>query len=153
LSEKPFYIVNVEGVVYHQGRYLMIQRGADEAQDPLALAMPGGKVEGEGNLQDALEETVRREISEETGVEICQEVYYLESKTFVSSQNEPVVDIVFLCRWQSGEPRIIDPHEVESVSWMTAEEIYAHPNAAQWTIQSIRKAEAFLAASQQGEED
>jgi 8-oxo-dGTP diphosphatase len=152
-SGKPMYIINVEGVVYHEGRYLMIQRGAEEKQDPLALAMPGGKVEGHGILDGALEDTLRREIMEETGVEICDEIHYLESKSFLSSQGEPVVDVVFLCRYQSGEPRINDPHEVEALTWMSAKEIYAHPRAEAWTHQSIRKAEAFLKSiNQRGEE-
>jgi 8-oxo-dGTP diphosphatase len=138
------YIVNVEGIVWHQGRYLMITRGAEETQDPLALSMPGGKVEVQGNLQDVLEETIRREIQEETGIEIGAEFHYLESKSFVMNSGSLVVDIVFLCSYKSGELRISDPHEVEDIQWMTAEEIFEHPGAAQWTCQSIRKAETFI---------
>lgn len=146
-SEKKTYVVNVEGVVFHEGRYLMIVRGAQETQDPLALALAGGKVEleiGSESLDEVLEETVRREILEETGIEIEKEVLYLESKAFRMNSGHPVIDIVLLCRYKGGQPRIADPREVEQIEWLTAQEIYDHPRAAAWTCQSIRKAEALI---------
>jgi 8-oxo-dGTP diphosphatase len=147
-SDKKTYVINVEGVIYNEGRYLMIVRGAQETQDPLALAMPGGKVEVDGNLQDVLEETVRREILEETGIEICDEVHYLESKSFIMNSGHPVIDVVLLCKYKAGTPLITDRHEVEDIQWLTAEEIFANPKAQQWTCQSIRKAEKFLNGNQ-----
>ena len=139
--ESIWYIVNVEGVIVKQGRYLMVVRGEQESHAPGVLTFPGGKVEGAGNADDVLEETLRREIREEVGIEVHDDMAYLESKAFVAADGEPVVDVVFLCRYRSGEPTVGDPGEVAAVRWMTAEEILAYPKTPPWTRQSIELAE------------
>jgi 8-oxo-dGTP diphosphatase len=73
-----------------------------------------------------LEETARREAREETGIDLDDEIIYLESKSFVAGNVQPVVDIVFLARYRSGAPPPA-----------TAAEIAAHPGAASWTLDSI----------------
>lgn len=94
------YIVNVEGAIVKDGRYLMVVRGEEEYA-PGGLNFPGGKVEGAGNIDDILEETLRREIAEEVDLEVHDEMAYVRSSAFVA-EGEPVVDVVFLCRWKSG---------------------------------------------------
>ncbi len=137
-----WYIVNVEGVVVRStdGRYLMITRGAGESYLPGVLTLPGGKVEDAGSADAILEETLRREIREEVSVEVCDEMVYVESKSFVA-EGDPVVDVVFLCRYHSGEAGVGDPDEVAAVHWMTADEIIQHPKTPLWTRQSIKLAE------------
>ena len=74
------FVVNVEGAVEKEGRYLMIVRGADVAHAPGALSFPGGKVEAADGPDDALESTLRREIREEVGVEVEDDMRYVESR-------------------------------------------------------------------------
>ena len=133
------YIVNVEGAVAKDGCYLMIVRGEEEYA-PGGLSFPGGKVEGITRADDVLEQTLRREIAEETGLEVCDEMAYLRSSAFVA-EGIPVVDIVFLCRWKSGEAQAADPGEIAAVRWMTAEKAIAHPDTAPWTRLSLELAE------------
>ena len=144
ITENPpiWYIVNVEGVVYspNDNRYLMIVRSAGEEYLPGALSFPGGKVEGAHFVQDVLEVTVRREILEEGGVEVYDDIAYVESHSFVVD-GEPCVDVVFLCRYKDGEACPGDPEEVESVIWMSYEEILEHDKAPEWTKESIKLAE------------
>ena len=137
-----WYIVNVEGVVVRStdGRYLMVVRSAGESYLPGVLTFPGGKVEDAGSEDNILEETLRREIREEVGVEVHDEIVYVESKSFVA-EGDPVVDVVFLCRHHSGEAVVGDPDEVDAVHWMTAEGIIRHPKTPPWTRQSIELAE------------
>ncbi len=140
--EAIWYIVNIEGIVVRpaDGRYLMVVRGAGESYMSGALSFPGGKVEGVKNEDNVLEETLRREIREETGVEVADEMVYVESHSFVA-EGDPVVDVVFLCRYQSGEATAADPDEVAAVRWMTAQEILDRPQTPPWTRQSIELAE------------
>jgi 8-oxo-dGTP diphosphatase len=135
------YIVNVEAAIYREDKYLMIVRGSEEAQSPGELGLPGGKVDIVGSLDSILEETLQREVREEVSIEIEPGLRYVESKTYLMDTGYPVVDIVFLCRFRSGEPQIRDPHEVESIHWMTAQEILEQAEATEWTRQSIRQAE------------
>lgn len=133
------FIVNVEAAVVRDGRYLMVIRSEREAHAAGTLSFPGGKVEDDGPLDDVLETTARREVIEETGIHLADEMVYVESKSF--SASAPVVDVVLLCRYETGEIRPGDPDEVAGVEWLTAEEILAHPKTPPWTAQSIRRAE------------
>jgi 8-oxo-dGTP diphosphatase len=133
------YIVNVEGAIVKDGRYLLIVRGEEEYA-PGGLSLPGGKVEGASTCDQILEETLRREIDEEVGLEVSSEMVYLRSSAFVAV-GYPVVDVVFLCRHKEGIARAADPGEVAAVHWMTVGEAIAHPETAPWTRESLVQAE------------
>jgi 8-oxo-dGTP pyrophosphatase MutT (NUDIX family) len=133
------YIVNVEGAIVKDGQYLMIVRGEEEYA-PGGLNFPGGKVEGAGSANDILEETLRREISEEVGLEVHAGMAYVRSSAFVA-EGDPVVDVVFLCRYKAGTAVAADPGEVAAVRWMTAAEAIAHPETPPWTRLALELAE------------
>ncbi|MFN2228094.1 MAG: NUDIX hydrolase [Anaerolineae bacterium] len=133
------YIVNVEGAVVKDGQYLMVVRSEQEYA-PGGLNFPGGKVEGVSSLDDVLEETLRREIAEEVGLEVHDEMAYLRSSAFVA-EGDPVVDVVFLCRHKAGAAFVADPAEVAAVRWMTAAEVIDHPEIPPWTKLSLELAE------------
>lgn len=134
------YIVNVEVIICREGQYLTVIRSEQESHAPGALSFPGGKVEDAGVTQDILEETARREAEEEVGVAVS-ELAYVESKSFRADDGNEVIDIVFLAKYLSGEPTPGDPSEVESLTWLTAEEIRHHPKSPDWTRDSITRAE------------
>ncbi|MFN2292475.1 MAG: NUDIX hydrolase [Anaerolineae bacterium] len=133
------YIVNVEAAIARDGRYLMIVRSEEEFA-PGGLNFPGGKVEGREGTDDVLEDTLRREIAEEVGLEVDDEMAYLRSSAFLA-EGDPVVDVVFLCRWESGIAVAADPAEVAAVRWLTADEAIAHPETPPWTRLSLKLAE------------
>ena len=136
-----FYIVNVEAAVVKDGKYLMIVRSAQETHAPGTLTFPGGKVENVRQQDDVLEKTLQREVMEETGITIKPEVHYVESQAFEVDDKDPVVDMVFLCRYQSGEASVNDPAEVDRVLWLTYQEILDHPKSPSWTCASIENVE------------
>ncbi len=136
-----WYIVNVEGAILQDGKYLTIIRGLEETHAPGILALPGGKVENAGNSERALEETLHREIAEEVGIQVWDGMAYVESSAFIADDGDPVIDIVFLCRYQSGTPHTASPAEVADVRWMTLQQILAHPKTSPWTRRSVEAAE------------
>jgi 8-oxo-dGTP pyrophosphatase MutT (NUDIX family) len=133
------YVVNVEGAVVKGDRYLMVVRGEEEYA-PGGLNLPGGKVEDAGTGDAILEESLRREILEEVALAVHDEMVYVRSSAFVA-EGDPVVDVVFLCRWKSGEAIAADPVEVAAVRWMTVSEAITHPETPLWTRLSLRLAE------------
>lgn len=135
--------VNVEGAIYKGHKWLMIERSKEESHATGTLAMPGGTLEAYVNVQNALEETLNREIMEETGIEIENEMRYVESKTFTSDNNQKVLDVVFLCKYKGGEA-MVKSDEVAAVSWLTTEEIIKNPKTPEWIKQSIRIADEML---------
>jgi 8-oxo-dGTP diphosphatase len=136
-----WYIVNVEGAVVRDGRYLMVVRGEQESHAPGVLSLPGGKVENADGTENVLEGTLRREIEEEVGIQIWPDMAYVESKAFVADDGEPVIDVVFVCRYKSGRAVAADPGEVAAIRWMTARQVLEHPKAPPWTRQSVELAE------------
>ncbi len=116
------FIVNVEGAIYKEGKWLIVKRSDKENHAPGALALVGGKVDLEGNSTDILERTLIREVEEEVGV-IVSNLIYVNSSSFIADSGVPVVDIVFLCSYEFGEPYAKDPDEVARVDWMSTQEI------------------------------
>ncbi|MQC19081.1 MAG: NUDIX domain-containing protein [Chloroflexi bacterium] len=144
----PTYVVNVGAFVWRDGRYLMMVRGAGEEIAPGALTQPGGKIEIAGRAQDVIEATLAREIREEVGVEVADAVY-VESHTFdgtFGGRVIPVLDLVFLCRYASGEPCAEDPDEVAGIEWLTPEELQTDSRVQPWTAESLRRVEAVRRA-------
>jgi 8-oxo-dGTP pyrophosphatase MutT (NUDIX family) len=135
------YIVNVEGVILKEGKYLMIVRGEDEEQAPGTLATVGGKVEEPGTSEAVLEETLRREIREEVGIEVFPRMLYLGSGTFVTDDGEPVTNVIFLCGYKSGVPTSRSSGEVGDIQWMTKDEIFSYPDVPAWTLRAVELAE------------
>jgi len=136
-----WYKVIVEGIVTRGDSYLVVERSQTENHIPGMLVFPGGKVEDAGVCADILEDTLRREILEETGVTIRSEIRYFKSEAFVFHDGEPAVDILFLCEYASGDTTVTDPEEVAGVHWMTAAEILAHPKSPPWMRLTLEQAE------------
>jgi 8-oxo-dGTP diphosphatase len=140
------YIVNVEAAIVRGEQYLLIVRGASESHAPGMLSLPGGKVEHAGNTVAVLEDTLRREVREEVGVEVEDALAYLESTAFVADDGEPVINVVFLCRYRAGDAHPAASEEVAQVVWMTAAELLADPRTPPWTRRSVEKAEQHRAS-------
>ncbi|MEC5426089.1 NUDIX domain-containing protein [Virgibacillus sp. C22-A2] len=135
------FIVNVEGAIFRKDKWLIIERSKKEEHAGGLLSLVGGKVDQEGNSSDILERTVKREIYEEVDVMVKDQLTYVHSTSFVADSGENVIDIVFLCEYESGNAMPKSPDEVEAVSWMTARQVYEHPNAPDYLKESIKRAE------------
>jgi ADP-ribose pyrophosphatase YjhB (NUDIX family) len=138
---KLLHIVNIEGAIAKDNKYLIIQRGLKEEHAAGKMSLVGGKVEFESDENEIIEQTLKREIQEEVGVEVENEIRYVFSQGFVSDRNDTVVDIIFFCTYKSGEPTILNKDEVESISWMTCEEIIHHPSTPLYLKEQIERIE------------
>jgi len=138
------YIVAVQGIVYHDGRYLMIVRSEMDENAPGTLTFPAGKVEGVVDLDDVLELALVREVREETGIEIAPNPRYLRSHEFRADNGQSIILVDYLCRYAGGHAVIGDPAEVSDVRWMTPSEILSSPKAPPWTRAALQTAEAVV---------
>lgn len=137
------YIVNVEAAIYENDKWLIIKRSEEEEHAPGLLSMIGGKVEIKTPEANVLEETLNREIMEEVGIQVSNEMHYLESKSFISDKGQVVIDIVFLCKYETGEAKCKSIHEVSEIYWMSSSDILENESAPIWLKESIKKAEKF----------
>lgn len=134
------FIVNVEAAIYKKEKWLIVRRSDKEEHAAGELALVGGKVDDEGTSTDILERTLIREVEEEVGVTVS-DLAYVNSSSFVTDSGVSVIDIVFLCSYEEGEPYAKDPDEVASVSWMTTEEIVSNNEIPSFLKENIQLAE------------
>lgn len=119
-DKAKFDIVLVTGVVEKNGKFLIAQRSFEEVQAPGRWSLPGGKVEVKGQDLDVLEKALRKEIKEEVGVTIEKKLTYVRSGSFIRIDGAPVVDILFLCKWKSGQARPLE--DSVKVAWIKIED-------------------------------
>lgn len=139
---RPAFVVNVEVFLHRDGRWLLIKRSDQEAHAPGLLSGVGGKVEADCDGDGVLEETARREVEEEVGVDLAGvELTYVESAAFVTDDGDPVVNVVFSGAIPTHvEAVAASSHEVAGLMWLTVGEAEADPNCKPWTRRSLRRA-------------
>ena len=108
-------MVGVGALIFHRGRILMAQRG----KEPLKgwWSLPGGALE----IGESLDSAVRREVREETGLEIeplrVFEIFERIMRDSAGNTEYHYVLVDFLCLVRSGELRSgADAAEAEWVS-------------------------------------
>jgi ADP-ribose pyrophosphatase YjhB (NUDIX family) len=109
MAATPKHSVSVAGIVVRDdGRVLVIKR-----DDNGHWEAPGGVLE----LDESFEAGVRREVLEETGLEVT-----VERLTGVyKNLTHGIVALVYRCRPVGGEPRATE--EAREIRWMTEEEV------------------------------
>lgn len=143
LGGKSLFIVNVEGAIYKNKKWLLIRRSEKEEHAGGSLSLVGGKVEYEGNSSDILERTLIREIAEEVGI-VASNPRYVNSSSFVTESGLHVVDIVFLCDQESGEAYAKSPDEVDSVCWMSTQQILNNAELPSYLKENIKLATSMV---------
>lgn len=111
--------VGVKALIERDGAYLFLRRSADFKSGPQDWDIPGGRIESNEPLVDAL----RREVIEETGLSLDGIDTLLSAQDiFVSSKDLHVVRLTYLAS-ASGEVAISDEHSEHA--WMTKRQILA----------------------------
>lgn len=97
-------------LIEHKGAFLLIKRSSNETNFPSLWAFPGGKVEVGETVVDAL----KREIDEETGLEISEEFILLDTYCFGRSTG-----LAFLVRGRSDK---VAPSGFKQYKWVRTRE-------------------------------
>ncbi|MFZ5445807.1 MAG: nucleotide triphosphate diphosphatase NUDT15 [Myxococcota bacterium] len=102
--------VGIGVLVLKDGKLLLgRRRGAHGAGE---YASPGGHLEH----LEAFEACIRREVREETGLEIGPP-RFLRVLNFTAWAPKHYVDLSFVADWVSGEPEVREPDKVERWDW------------------------------------
>jgi len=139
-SEKKKYSVIVNGVVVKKGKILLAQRSDKERHVPGRWSPPGGKLEETGTVWHALEKTIKKEVFEETGIEIEDEMHLLINNTFNHEEdNLLVISNVFLCKYKDGKARPLE--DTVAVKWISENEIhnyeFTHANVKNYIVKAF----------------
>ena len=125
MADTPKHSVSVAGIVVDSDNRVLVIRRDDNGR----WEAPGGVLE----LDESFEDGVRREVREETGLQVD-----VEQLTGVyKNLSRGIVALVFRCRPVAGEVHPTD--EAQDVRWMTRDQV----EAAMTPAFAIRVLDAF----------
>ncbi len=133
------FIVNVEVVIIHKDKWLLVRRSSSESHAAGLLSLVGGKVDVDDSKNNTLEYAALREINEEIGVKLDRKLIYVHSSQFVSERGNNVLDVVFSLVL-SERPKIKPSEEIAQYLWLNYGEITKKEDLPQWVKNSIEKA-------------
>jgi 8-oxo-dGTP pyrophosphatase MutT (NUDIX family) len=140
-------------LLHRDGSWLLSVRSPSAAYAPGRLGLIGGHVEVEAPAPDVLEATARRELAEETGLDLTTvPLTYLESEFFITDGGERQVTVTFVAAAPAGvAASIAAPDELSEVGWWTREQAAADPRCPDWLPGLLRRAGGRLRSSSIGE--
>lgn len=105
--------VGIAVFVFKDGKFLMAQRHG--AHGPGTWSVPGGHLE----FGESFEETARREVKEETGLEITNIRFGAVTNDHFKSDQKHYVTIWMLSDWSAGTEEITEPDKCLAQQWHT----------------------------------
>ncbi len=136
-QDKLFYFVaNV--IIYRKSddRCLILKRDEREKVHPGKYAVPGGKLEWKDldissptrmngdviDFENALEDLLKREAIEESGLEIYDDLRYINSVGFIRPDETPVIMTKFVASYKSGEV-VLEKGGFTDFAWVNEQEV------------------------------
>lgn len=115
-SEEKRPRIRAAVAVLHEGRLLLVQHTKAERSYWL---LPGGGLDWGESLQEA----ARREVLEETGIEVAPRELLFVSETLAPDRSKHVVHMVFAATYQRGEPFVPSETRITDVRWVPLQEV------------------------------
>jgi 8-oxo-dGTP diphosphatase len=132
----PTHVVAVFAFVEKNGKILLAKRSKDDPQVGGQWSFPGGKVElDEG--ENILLKTLKKEIREEVGIVIEDDIRLISDDGFYRVSGHHVVGLTFLCRWKSGVAKPLEDHD--EVRWFSCRELKEYADFPDYLRKRIDK--------------
>lgn len=129
IKDKELHRIASTAIIHKDGKCLILKRSPDKKAFPGKWTVAGGGLEVDDYINtpkatpDAwyfvLTDSLRREIKEETGLEVGK-LKYLLDLAFIRPDGIPVITLSYYCNWQSGEVNLNE--ENVDYKWVTYEE-------------------------------
>lgn len=128
--DKNLHEVAITAIIVRGGKYLITRRSQSKKRFPGMWTVPGGKLETSDYLElkkdtehywyNVLERTLKREVKEETGIDI-KNIDYLTSLATVHKDGAPSLVISCIADYVEGEVRLQEG-ETDQFAWVTSDE-------------------------------
>lgn len=96
-----------------EGKVFLAKRGRDARNESGKWEFPGGSVE----FNETLEQALVREVMEEYGVEIEVQELLDVVDHILPAEKQHWVSPTFICKVKNGTPVIREPHKCEAIGW------------------------------------
>lgn len=157
MEEKKLFKVVITAIVVKEGKYLVLQRAAWEKKFPSRWTVPGGKLSTEDYIHEpkdtpdywynVLEKTLRREVKQESGLEI-KNIRYVTSLADAREGQDPSLVISCLADYASGDIKMDD--SMTDSKWVSLEEAKSI-DLIEGIYEELEMAEAVLKGKEIGE--
>jgi len=110
--------IGVGAAIIRDGKLLIQKRSQNARTEKGKWEIPGGGIE----YGETQEQALKREVKEETCLEI-ELIELLNVSDHISRKdNQHWIAAVYVCKILSGEPQISEPHKCDDVKWFSIEE-------------------------------
>ena len=126
--------VVITAIIIKDGKYLITRRAKTKKRFSGMWTVPGGHLETKDFLDlpkdtehywyNVLEKTLKREVAEETGIEIAN-IDYVTSLASVHADGNPSIVISAMADYVSGEVKLVDG-ENDEYKWVSLKEAKNH---------------------------
>jgi 8-oxo-dGTP pyrophosphatase MutT (NUDIX family) len=130
LASQLLHEVVVTAIVVKDGKYLITRRALTKKRFGGMWTVPGGKLETSDYVNlpkdtkdywyNVLEQVLRREVREETGLAI-KNIEYVTSLATIHQDGAPSLVISCMADWESGEV-VLQESETDQYAWVSLEE-------------------------------
>ena len=117
MSEEHEHIVVITGIVKYKDKILLLKRNSKMEMHPNRWSFPGGKVIAGETVLEAL----KREIKEETNLEILDAKRYISDYTFTRPSGKNTIGFCFLVNSNTNNVKL--SKEFTEFAWISPEEI------------------------------
>jgi 8-oxo-dGTP diphosphatase len=105
--------VGIGVFVFKNGKFIMLKRQGAHGEGTWSI--PGGHLE----YGESFEDTAKREIFEETGMQIHNVRFGAVTNDYFKKEDKHYVTVWVLSDWQSGEARNMEPDKCTEIKWKT----------------------------------
>ena len=130
IKDKKLHYISITGKIFRDyGRILIVKRSANEKNYPNRWILPGGKLtvddyinlkpNSDGLWYNVIEKALKREIKEETNLEV-ENVDYLIDMAFIRGDGIATLIIACTCEFKSGNIKLSE--ELTDYAWVNLEE-------------------------------
>lgn len=123
------HFVSATVIIHKEGKYLITKRSPDEKAFPNMWTVPGGRISVEDYINlpkptpsawyGSIEEGLKREVKEETNLEI-DSIKYLIDMTLIRPDGVPVVVLSYYADYKNGEVKLNS--DAVDFAWVTVKE-------------------------------
>ncbi len=129
IQNNEFHRVVSTAIIHKNGKYLILRRGLDKSMFPGRWTVPGGGLTVDDYINApkttvdtwyfAVIDSLKREVKEETGLEVGK-LNYLLDLVFIRPDGIPVVTLSYYGDWKSGDVKLNE--ENIDYKWVTSKE-------------------------------
>lgn len=138
---KDYIGVGVGAIIFNkEGKILVIRRGSKAKNEVGLWGIPGGAVE----FNESLEEAIKREVLEELGIKIKPLKILSMVNHIIKKEKQHWVTASFICQLKSGSPEIKEKGKVDKIEWISFKDLDTKKRLSPPAVEALREVKERL---------